>query len=135
MFKYRIHAALIAFDKPCAVSDLLGSAGRRLLERVELPEPWRTDVTTALAEIDDLDVRIDACTEELTARGADHPDVALLQSVPGVAWCLASRSPPRLATSAASASAKTLVGYTGLCLASLSPPTTTKPGALAANGP
>ena len=88
MLKNRIHSALITFGKPCAVSDLFGVAGRELLARLELPEPWSTNITTALELIDDLEHRIDACETELATQGADHPYVALLQSVPGVAWVL-----------------------------------------------
>jgi transposase len=36
--KNRIHATLIAFGHPCPVSDLFGVGGRRLLERLALPE-------------------------------------------------------------------------------------------------
>ena len=88
MLKNRIHATLIAFGKPCGVSDLFGVAGRELLERLELPEPWSSHVTTALAMIDDVDARIDHCEADLARLGADHPYVALLQSVPGIAWVL-----------------------------------------------
>ncbi len=35
--KNRIHATLMAFGHPCAVSDLFGAAGRRLLADLELP--------------------------------------------------------------------------------------------------
>src|SRR3954471_17575963 len=51
----RIHATLLAFGHPCPVSDLFGTAGRRLLEGLALPEPWATDVTAALELIDILD--------------------------------------------------------------------------------
>jgi transposase len=37
--KNRIHAALIAFGKPCPVSDLFGHAGRELLDRLQVPDP------------------------------------------------------------------------------------------------
>src|SRR5436190_11822527 len=43
--KNRVHATLVAFGKPCPVSDLFGTKGRQLLERLQLPEPWATDVT------------------------------------------------------------------------------------------
>ena len=35
--KNRIHATLLAFGKPCPVSDLFGVAGRELLDRLEVP--------------------------------------------------------------------------------------------------
>ena len=44
MLKNRIHAALIAFGKPCVVSDLFGAAGRDLLGRLWLPDPWNTNI-------------------------------------------------------------------------------------------
>ena len=40
--KNRIHAALIAFGHPCPVSDLFGHAGRELLDRLQIPDPWRS---------------------------------------------------------------------------------------------
>ncbi len=39
MFKNRVHAALIAFGKPCPVSDLFAVGGRDLLARLEFPNP------------------------------------------------------------------------------------------------
>jgi transposase len=41
MLKHRIHSTLINFGKPCPVTDLFGVEGRRLLERLEVPEPWQ----------------------------------------------------------------------------------------------
>src|SRR3954452_2656531 len=42
--KHRIHATLITFGHPCPVSDLFGHAGRELLDRLQIPEPWRTNL-------------------------------------------------------------------------------------------
>ena len=71
--KHRIHATLLAFGKPCPVSDLFGAGGRQLLGRLALPEPWIGNVTAALALIDDLDDQIDTCERDLRHLGADHP--------------------------------------------------------------
>jgi transposase len=71
--KHRIHATLLAFGKPCPVSDLFGVGGRQLLGRLMLPEPWLGNIAAALALIDDLDDQIDACERELRHLGADHP--------------------------------------------------------------
>jgi transposase len=38
--KNRVHSTLLAFGKPCPVSDLFGGRGRELLARLELPDPW-----------------------------------------------------------------------------------------------
>src|SRR3954452_8926088 len=59
-------------------------AGRRLLADLALPEPWAGDVAAALHLIDSLDAEIDGCEAALRAAGADHPDVPLLMSVPGI---------------------------------------------------
>jgi transposase len=83
MFKNRIHATLMAFGKPCPVSDLFGSGGRRLLSRLELPEPWTANIADALEHIDRLDAEIDECTAELRHLGEDHPYAKLLTSIPG----------------------------------------------------
>jgi transposase len=41
--KNRIHVGLVAFGHPCPVSDLFGHAGRELLDRLALPQPWRSN--------------------------------------------------------------------------------------------
>jgi transposase len=43
--KNRIHSTLISFGKPCLVTDLFGVEGRRLLQRLQVPEPWRGNIT------------------------------------------------------------------------------------------
>jgi len=48
MLKNRIHASLMSFGKPCSVSDLFGRSGREMLARLDLPEPWTENITTAL---------------------------------------------------------------------------------------
>src|SRR6266704_7155 len=56
--KQRVHAVLLAHGKPCPVSDLFGVAGRALLQRLALPEPWAGTVTASLQLIDELDQQI-----------------------------------------------------------------------------
>ncbi|MGO9151379.1 MAG: IS110 family transposase [Acidimicrobiales bacterium] len=114
MLKNRIHSSLISFGKPCPVSDLFGMAGREFLTRLELPEPWPKNITTALDLIDDLDEEIDLIEKELRTSGASHPYVTLLQSVPGVAWVLGYTIASEIGDINRFASAKKLVGYTGL---------------------
>jgi transposase len=100
--KNRIHQTLIAFGAACPVGDLFGQAGGELLDRLELPDPWRSDVLAAVSLIDELDRQIAGCERELRRLGADHRYVALLQTAPGIGWVLGTRSPPRSATSPAS---------------------------------
>jgi len=52
--KHRIHATLMTFGHPCPVSDLFGHAGRELLDRLAVPDPWRRNVDASLQLIDDL---------------------------------------------------------------------------------
>src|SRR5690606_29114753 len=58
--KNRIHAVLMSFGHPLPVSGLFGRAGRELLTRLALPEPWATSVVDSCELIDDLDRRIAA---------------------------------------------------------------------------
>jgi hypothetical protein len=70
--KNRIHATLTTFGHPCPVSDLFGYAGRELLDRMAIPDPWRRNVDASLALIDDLELQIAQLTCELKRQGADH---------------------------------------------------------------
>src|SRR5438128_1662340 len=84
--KLRLHAVLLAHGKPCPVSDLFGVAGRTLLERLALPEPWAGTVEASLQLIDELDQQITNCETDLRRLGADHRYVPLLTTAPGIAW-------------------------------------------------
>ena len=113
--KNRIHATLIAFGHPLPVTDLFGTAGRELLERLDIPEPWATTLDTSLAHVDALERDIAACEAELRRRGADHPDIGLLMTIPGIAWVLGYTIAAEIGDITRFASPKKLVGYTGLC--------------------
>jgi transposase len=115
MLKHRIHATLISFGHPCPVTDLFGVAGRELLDRLDVPQPWRGTVDASLHLIDDLDRQIDAINQQLRASGADHPYVPLLLTVPGIGWVLAFTIAAEIGDIARFASPKKLCGYTGLC--------------------
>jgi len=58
--KNRIHSTLINFGRPCPVTDLFRAEGRRLLDRLDVPEPWRGDVSASLELIDHLERQITA---------------------------------------------------------------------------
>src|SRR3989441_6036817 len=70
--KQRVHAVLLAHGKPCPVSDLFGLSGRDLLARLELPEPWCSNVQASLRLIDELEREINDCERELRRLGAEH---------------------------------------------------------------
>jgi transposase len=113
--KNRIHATLLAFGHPCPVSDLFGRAGRTLLERLALPEPWRATLAASLALLDTLEAEIAACERELRRLGANHPYVPLLTTVPGIAWVLGYTIAAEIGDITRFPSPVKLAGYSGLC--------------------
>src|SRR5450756_428429 len=133
--KNRIHATLIAFGHPVPVSDLFGVRGRELLASLAIPEPWATTLGTSLRLVDELDAEIAACERELRSRGADHPYVALLQTVPGIAWVLGYTIAAELGDIGRFSSPKKLAGYTGLCPLVRQSGRRDDRGPLAKNGP
>jgi transposase len=133
--KHRVHSALMCFGHACPVSDLFGAAGRELLERLEFPDPWRTDVLAALALIDDLDRQIHGVERELRRLGAGHRYVALLQTVPGVAWVLGYTIAAEIGDITRFPTPTKLAGYTGLCPKVRQSGAMDRRGPLAKNGP
>jgi transposase len=113
--KNRIHATLITFGYPRVMSDLFGDEGRRLLERLDIPEPWLSTMQASLQLIDDLDRRIAQIERELQQSGADHRYVPLLLTVPGIGWVLGYTIAAEIGDISRFPSAKKLVSYTGLC--------------------
>ena len=113
--KNRVHATLVAFGHPVPVSDLFGVAGRELLASLAIPEPWATTLMTSLHFVDELDTQIATCEAELRAMGADHPDMELLRTIPGIGWVLAYTIASEIGDIRRFSSPKKLAGYTGLC--------------------
>jgi transposase len=113
--KQRVHSTLMTWGTPCPVSDLFGARGRELLERLEVPEPRRSHVATAVSLIDDLDREITAIERELRHAGADHPYAPLLTTVPGIAWVIGYTIAPEIGEIGRFRSPAKLCGYTGLC--------------------
>jgi transposase len=87
-----------------------------LLERLEVPEPWRSNVTASVWLIDELECQIDEINRRLRAKRADHPYVPLLLSVPGIGWVLAFTIAAEIGEISRFSSPEKLTGYTGLCL-------------------
>ena len=133
--KNRIHSTLLTYGHPCPVSDLFGIAGRALLERMELPEPWAEHVTAALRLIEELDVEITACDKKLAAVAKTHPYVSLLQTVPGIGPVLGLTIASEIGDITRFATPRKLVGYTGLCPRVYQSGSTDHRGPLAKNGP
>jgi transposase len=113
--KHRVHSALMSFGHACPVTDLFGVAGRELLARLEFPDPWRGDVLAAVALIDELERQIHAIDRELRQLGAEHPYVALLETVPGIGWVLGYTIAAEIGDISRFPTPAKLTGYTGLC--------------------
>ena len=113
--KNRIHSTLINFGKPCPVTDLFGVEGRRLLKRLEVPEPWRGNITASIELIDDLEEQIAEINRRLKEGHAEHPYVPLLLTVPGIGWVLAFTIAAEIGEIERFSSPEKLAGYTGLC--------------------
>ena len=113
--KNRIHATLIAFGHQRSMSDLFGVGGRRLLEQLEIPQPWQGNLDASLMLIDDLERRIAALEAELRRSGADHRYVPLLMTAPGIGWVLAYTIASELGEINRFPTPQKLAGYTGLC--------------------
>ncbi|HLB20086.1 MAG TPA: IS110 family transposase [Gaiellaceae bacterium] len=113
--KCRVHSTLINFGRACPVTDLFGAEGRRLLKRLEVPEPWRSNVTASVELIDDLEDQIAEVNRRLKEGHADHRYIPLLMSVPGIGWVLAFTIASEIGDIDRFSSPEKLTGYTGLC--------------------
>jgi transposase len=113
--KNRIHATLMTFGHPCPVCGLFGHAGRELLDRLAIPDPWRRTVDASLELIDDLELQIARLTVELRRQGAGHRYIPLLVTAPGFGSINAYTVASEIGDIERFASPAKLVGYTGLC--------------------
>jgi transposase len=113
--KNRVHSTLINFGKPCPVTDLFGVEGRALLARLQVPEPWRGNITASVKLIDDLEDQIAEINRKLREGHAEHPYIPLLMSAPGIGWVLAFTIAAEIGQVERFASPEKLAGYTGLC--------------------
>ena len=94
---------------------LFGHAGRELLDRLEIPDPWRRSIEVSLRLIDDLEPQIAALTVQLRRQGAEHRYIPLLVTAPGFGWINAFTVASEIGDIARFASPAKLCGYTGLC--------------------
>jgi transposase len=113
--KNRVHSTLINFGKPCPVTDLFGVEGRELLARLQVPEPWRGNITASVELIDDLEAQIAQINRKLREGHAEHPYIPLLMSAPGIGWVLAFTIAAEIGQVERFPSPEKLAGYTGLC--------------------
>jgi transposase len=106
-----------------------------LLERIDVPEPWKTNVEIALTLIDDLDLEIQTIEAELKRSGATHPYVQLLTTAPGIGWVLGYTIASEIGDIHRFESTSKFVGYTGLTPRVIQSGNSDRRGPLAKNGP
>ncbi len=70
-------------------SDLYGKRGRKILERLELPEAGRDELDRKLAFLDDLAKHIEGIERQIQVELPEDPRAALLQTMPGVGQIIA----------------------------------------------
>jgi transposase len=133
--KNRIHATLMTFGHPCPVSDLFGLSGRDLLDKMAIPDPWRSNVEVSLRVIDDLELEIASLTVQLKALGADHRYIPLLVTAPGFGWINAFTVASEIGDIERFASPAKLCGYTGLCPRVIQSGNTDRRGPISKHGP
>jgi transposase len=133
--KNRVHAILFQHGLRAPLGDLFGAGGRRFLERVRLPEPWRSTLEASLHLIDVFEEQIDEIEQELRRLGHEHRYLPLLVTCPGIGWVLGSTIAAELGDIARFPSATKLVGYTGLCPRVRQSGEVDRRGALSKHGP
>jgi transposase len=113
--RFRLHLVKHKSALKCRIHSTLINFGRRLLERLEVPEPWRSNVTASVCLIDDLEEQIAEINARLRRGHAEHPYIPLLMSVPGIRWVLAFTIAAEIGEIERFSSPEKLTGYTGLC--------------------
>ncbi len=135
MLKHRVHSTLINFGRACPVTDLFGVEGRKLLARLDVPEPWRGNVAASVELIDDLERQVAEINRKLKAGHADHPYIPLLMSAPGIGWVLTFTIAGEIGDISRFESPAKLAGYTGLCPRVIQSGDSDRRGPLTKHGP
>jgi len=133
--KNRIHSTLITHGLSVPVSDLFGAAGRQLLTELDLAPAWRETVAATSEVIDHLDTQIRRAALQLRDAAEDRPEVALLQTAPGIGPILGFTIASEIGDIKRFEAPKNLVGYTGLCPRVYQSGDTDRRGPLTKHGP
>lgn len=86
----QVHSVLATCGVQVTMSDLFGVAGNDLLDRLELPPPYRARINSLRRLLDLLDTEIDAVTSQLAGRLANDPGYRAVQAIPGIGTTLAA---------------------------------------------
>lgn len=96
---------------------------------------WAPTLPRSLHFVDELARQIAECEAELRSMGADHPDIELLRTIPGIGWVLGYTIASEIGEHRRFGSPKKLAGYTGLCPIVRQSGGRDDRGSLAKNGP
>ena len=88
--KAEVHAVLAKCGVSVSMSDLFGVAGTALLERVELPTPYRARIQSLRRVMEAVDFEIDVFTHLSQGRLARDPGYVAVQRIPGIGPVLAA---------------------------------------------
>ena len=86
--KAQVHAVLAKCGVQVVMSDLFGLEGNELLDRVDLPGPFRARVDSLRRVIETLEFEIEVFTKISRARLARDPGYVAIQRIPGVGGVL-----------------------------------------------
>lgn len=114
MFKNRIHSVLMTHGIANPTTDLFGVEGRRLLNDLEVAEPWASNVAEAIEIIEDLNRRIERYRRRIIEMGLSYHYVEQLITIPGVGAVLGLTIAAEIGDIARFGSPQHLVSYTGL---------------------
>ncbi|EQD27094.1 Transposase, IS116/IS110/IS902, partial [mine drainage metagenome] len=93
----------------------MGKSSRRVLEALDIPDPWKGNILASIRLIDDLNREIEICEKALKDLGADHQYVPRLMSIPGIGPILSYTIASEIGDIKRFATPKKLTGYSGLC--------------------
>lgn len=133
--KARVFGLLTQWGLRVKLRRLRQADGLELLERAGLPAVWRRSVEEALGVIDDLDRRLERLEAELVPLARADQRVALLQTIPGLGQLLSLTVCAEIGDVGRFASARKLVGYSGLSPRVRQSGRSERTGALSKSGP
>jgi transposase len=80
-----IHSTLGKLNIPTPFSDLFGKRGRAFLDRLDLREPYQTELRSALRILDAVETEVNLMRDEIRKTLNENPLAELLQTAPGIA--------------------------------------------------
>lgn len=133
--KARVFGLLTQWGVRVKLSRLREPDGIELLRRRGVPEVWRRSVAEAIGVVDSLDERIAPLEAELAPLARADERVGLLETIPGLGTLLGLTFAAEIGDVARFASARKLVGYSGLAPRVRQSGKSERTGALSGAGP